>query len=145
MIVLGTTVLVYAVGTEHPLRRPAQSIVAAIASGCVRATTTADVIQEFTHVRARRRSRSDAVSIARDYVSLLSPLITLDEHDVERGLALYQQSPEIGAFDAFLAATVIARDHLSALISADTGFADIDRLDFQNLADVAAIETMLRE
>ena len=55
MIVLDTTVLVYAVGADHPLREPCQLLVRAIADGTILATTTIEVIQEFTHVRGRRR------------------------------------------------------------------------------------------
>lgn len=143
MIVLDTTVLIYAVGTDHPLRTPAQSIVQAVASGRARATTTVEVIQEFTHVRAKRRTRTDAVAIARDYLDLLSPLISLDDNDAERGLDLYGRNESIGAFDSVLAAAVVNRDHLSTLVSADQGFADVDRLMFSNLADAAAIEALL--
>jgi len=60
MIVVDTTVLVYAVGTDHPLREPCQRLIRAIADGTILATTTIEVVQEFTHVRARRRDRKDA-------------------------------------------------------------------------------------
>lgn len=45
MIVLDTTVLVYAKGAEHPLRDPCRDLVAAIADERIAATTTAEVIQ----------------------------------------------------------------------------------------------------
>ncbi|AGL26143.1 hypothetical protein J113_04715 [Mycobacterium tuberculosis CAS/NITR204] len=71
MIVLDTTVLVYAKGAEHPLRDPCRDLVAAIADERIAATTTAEVIQEFVHVRARRRDRSDAAALAApDYAEL---------------------------------------------------------------------------
>ena len=54
MIVLDTTVLVYALGGEHALREPCQRLVEAVAEGRVEATTTVEVIQEFVRVRARR-------------------------------------------------------------------------------------------
>ena len=62
MIVLDTTVLVYAVGAEHPLRDPSRELVGAIADGVIEATTTIEVVQEFVHVRARRRDRQDAAA-----------------------------------------------------------------------------------
>nr|MBA2294907.1 VapC toxin family PIN domain ribonuclease [Actinomycetota bacterium] len=46
MIVLDTTVLVYAVGDDHQLREPARAIVAAVESGDVQATTTVEAVQE---------------------------------------------------------------------------------------------------
>ena len=60
MIVLDTTVLVYAVGVEHPLKAPCQLLIRAIAEGGLVGTTTIEVIQEFTQIRARRRAPKDA-------------------------------------------------------------------------------------
>jgi predicted nucleic acid-binding protein len=65
VIVLDTTVLVYAVGDDHALRDPARAIVEAAEGGAVQATTTVEAIQEFVHVRARRRSRPDAAALGR--------------------------------------------------------------------------------
>jgi uncharacterized protein len=124
MIVLDTTVLVYAVGADHPLREPCQSLIRAITDGTILATTSVEVIQEFTHVRARRRDRKDAAGLARDYIELLSPLLIVEETDLREGLRLYQEGPGFGAFDAILAAATHAAG-ADALVSADTGFAGI--------------------
>jgi uncharacterized protein len=121
MIVLDTTVLAYAVGTDHPLRAPCQRLVSAIADGEVLATTTIEVIQEFTHVRARRRDRKDAAELARDYIELLSPLLIVEEPDLREGLRLFEEGTGIGAFDAVLAAAAHAAG-AEALVSADGGF-----------------------
>ena len=45
MIILDTTVLVYAVGEDHPLREPSRTIVSAIADGRLEATTTVEVVK----------------------------------------------------------------------------------------------------
>ena len=66
MIILDTTVLAYAVGEDHPLREPCRRLLAAHANGSIEATTTVEVLQEFTHVRARRRSRQDAARLTRE-------------------------------------------------------------------------------
>ena len=44
MIVLDTTVLVYSVGSDHPLRAPCRSLIEAIGDGEIAATTTVEVI-----------------------------------------------------------------------------------------------------
>ena len=124
MIVLDTTVLVYAVGADHPLREPCQSLIRAVADGTILATTTVEVVQEFTHVRARRRDRKDASGLARDYMELLSPLLIVEETDLREGLRLYEEKSGFGAFDAILAAAAHAAG-ADALVSADNGFADI--------------------
>lgn len=124
MIILDTTVLAYAVGVDHPLRAPCQRLVRAIADGEVVATTTIEVIQEFTHVRARRRNRKDAAELARDYIELLSPLLIVEEPDLREGLRLFEETARIGAFDAVLAAAAHAAG-ADALVSADTGFSAV--------------------
>ena len=73
MIVLDTTVLVYAKGADHPLRDPSRRLIAAVADRELQATTTVEVIQEFVHVRARRRGRADAVALGNDYSDLSPP------------------------------------------------------------------------
>ena len=88
MIVLDTTVLVYAEGSEHPLRDPCRALIATIAAGDVTATTAVRVIQELVHVPARRRERTDAAAMGRDYAELLSPLLPVGGEHLERGLAL---------------------------------------------------------
>jgi uncharacterized protein len=124
VIVLDTTVLVYAVGEEHPLRDPCRKLVESIANGTILATTTIEVIQEFTHVRARRRDRKGAAELARDYIELLSPLLIVEETDLREGLRLYEEGTGFGSFDAVLAAAARAAG-AEALVSADAGFSGI--------------------
>lgn len=127
MIVLDTTVLVYAVGREHPLKEPARALVAAIAAGDVEATTTVEVVQEFVHVRARRHGRHDAASRGRELLRLLSPLLTPGEAELAMALGLYELHEKLGMFDAVLAATSMLSG-VDALVSADQAFADVPGL-----------------
>lgn len=126
MIVLDTTILAYAVGDEHPLRRPCRAVLSAHGEGRIDATTTIEVIQEFAHIRARRRARTDAVAIARGYLGAFDALVVTAE-DLDRGLSLFERHPELGAFDAVLAAVAIDRD-AEALVSADRAFASVPGL-----------------
>lgn len=133
MILLDTTVLVYAVGQEHPLATPARAVMERIRSGHLRAHTTPEVIQEFAHVRARRRSREDATQLARAFATLLSPLHATEQHHLEAGLDLWSRVPGIGSFDAVLAAVAIALD--AELVSADRAFAEVPGLRWRMLSD----------
>jgi uncharacterized protein len=132
VIVVDTTVLAYAVGSEHPLREPSRQIVAAIRDGLVTATTTVDVIQEFAHGYARRRSRATAVAHARHYVTLLAPLLAPTEQALDAGLRLFQDQEKLDAFDAVLAATAITHG-ADALVSGDRAFAIVRKLRFVEL------------
>ena len=122
MIVVDTTVLVYAKGTDHSLREPCRDLIAAISESRVEATTTVEVIQELVHVRARRRGRADAAALGADYAELLSPLLTVTSQQLKRGLDLFESGETLGAFDAVLAA---AATDAGTLVSADTDFGGI--------------------
>jgi len=116
VIVLDTTVLAYAVGADTKLAEPNLRILEAVRDGRLEATTTAEVIQEFAHVYARRRDRAQAAQLARAYAELLMPLAVVDR--AERAL---------GAFDGVLAAVALGRG-AEALVSADRAFGAVPKL-----------------
>ncbi len=142
MIVLDTTVLVYAKGSDHELRDPCRRLIDAIAHGKLEATSTVEVIQEFVHVRSQRRERSDAVALGSDYADLLAPLLTVGDEHLRRGLALFERHEPLGAFDAVLAATAIDID-AGALVSADSAFAHIAGLHHVT-PDDAGVDELLK-
>lgn len=126
MIVLDTTILVYAVGKDHQLRLPCRSLLELVRDGSVRATTTVEVVQEFAHVRSRRRARAEATARAREFAVGLMPLLRPEHEDLLEGLALFEASEGLGPFDAVLAAT--ARRRGWALVSADRSFEQAEGL-----------------
>jgi len=135
VIVLDTTVLVYAVGEDRQLAEANRGLLQAVADGRLQATTTPEVIQEFAHVYARRRERRGAVRLALAYADLLSPLIALERPDLDEGLALFQRVTGLGAFDAVLAAAALIRG-AEWLVSADRAFAGVPKLrHFDPLSD----------
>jgi uncharacterized protein len=122
VIVLDTTVLVYATGSEHPYREPCRRLVEYVANGRIAATTTTEMIQEYAQVRARRVKRSDAARTAAAFADLLSPLLLVGEDDLYEGLRLFAQSSALGAFDAVLAARARSAT-ADGIVSADLAFA----------------------
>ncbi len=125
-LVLDTTVLLYAVGSDHTFRLPCQRIISAVQQGALSATTTVEAIQEFAHVRARRRDRKDAAELASAYVDLLTPLLIVEAEDLREGLRLFSQNRALGCFDCVLAAATQAVGGI--LVSADKSFAEVPRL-----------------
>lgn len=126
MIVVDTTVLVYAVGADHPLRDPCRRLIELVRDGAVSATTTVEAVQEFVHVRARRRSRPDAAALGLDYAVLLAPLVRPEQADLRAGLELFITLEVLGAFGAVLSATAMRTE--AALVSADRAFAAVPGL-----------------
>lgn len=125
MIVLDTTVLVYAVGAEHPLRDPCRSLLRSVGDGVLRATTTVEVVQEFAHVSGRRRGRDDAKAVASRYVDLFAPLLETKTAHLQLGLALWARHPQLGCFDAVLAAVAQVAGS-GVIVSADASFAAVE-------------------
>jgi len=140
VIVLDTTVLVYAKGADHELRDPCRELITAVADGRLEATTTIEVIQELAHVRARRRGAADAAALARDYAELLAPLLLLNPAHLRRGLALFERVDGLGAFDAVLAAAALDLG-ATHLVSADRAFDAVDGIAhvFPDRAGVATV------
>ncbi|MSW42249.1 MAG: PIN domain-containing protein [Actinobacteria bacterium] len=137
MLIIDTTVLAYAVGGEHDLRGGARDFLRGVAEGRIRASTTPEVIQEFAHVRSRRTTRADAASQALDFATMLSPLITTSQDDIERGLGLWEHQMPLGSFDAILIAAA-ERVGASAVVSSDKGFADQHLLPHLTIAQALA-------
>ncbi len=123
MIVLDTTILCLATGEPDRLREPCRRLLHAQQDGRVELATTVEVLQEFAHVRARRRPRGDAIALARLFSEALTVLETSVD-DLDHGLDLFREHPGVDAFDAVLAAVAIRRG-AEALVSADRGFAGI--------------------
>jgi predicted nucleic acid-binding protein len=141
VIVLDTTVLVYATGAAHRFREPCRRIVASVARGQIEASTTVEVLQEFVHVRARRRSRAEAVELGAAYADLLAPLLPVTTAELQVGLRLFLDLEGLRAFDAVLAAA--AREaHAEALVSADAAFASVPGL-VHVVPDDAGVERLL--
>jgi uncharacterized protein len=124
VIVVDTTILAYAIGGDHPLKSPSQRFMDRVSLGAIAATTTAEVIQEFAHIRARRFARTEVAGAARRYAAVLDPLIVVTAAALHRGLVLFERHEQLGAFDAVLAATAIEHG-ADALVSADTAFAGV--------------------
>ena len=127
MIFVDTTILVYAAGGEHPLKASSERLFSAVVAGAIDATTTPEVIQEFVHARSRRSDRREAVSVARNYARVLSPLLPSEEAALSQALSLFERHAALGSFDALLASTAIAHG-AEALVSADAAFGGIPRL-----------------
>lgn len=124
MIVLDTTVLVYAVGAEHRFAQPCRELVSAVGTGVIAATTSTEVLQEFAHVRARRRTREDAAELTEHFANLLAPLLTVDETDLHAGLRVFREHSGLGSFDSVLIATAQGAG-FTTVVSADAAFADV--------------------
>ena len=126
MILLDTNILSYAVGIDHRLKNPCRRLLQAQSAGDINAATTPEVVQEFTHIRARRRSREVSTELARYWARSLD-LVEVGREDLLLGLSLFADFPSLGTFDAVLAAVALNRQ-AEALVSADRAFGTVPGL-----------------
>jgi predicted nucleic acid-binding protein len=133
MLVLDTSVLVYASGVEHPLREPAVRLLRDVVAARVSATTTPEVLQEYAHVRARRRDRDDALAQVERFAGLLAPLTVVTTRDVLEGLRVWSQNQSLRAFDSVVAA--VAMSHGWSAVSSDQAFGSVSGLQWIDLAE----------
>lgn len=89
----------------------------------MRAVTTIEVVQEFAHVRARRRPRAEAAARARQYAVGFSPLLQVEPDDLFAGLDIFESPGGLGPFDAVLAGAALRRGW--PLASADRSFGQL--------------------
>ena len=141
MILLDTTVLLYAVGGEHALRDPCRAILSAVAEGLV-VTTTPEVLQEFCHARSRRHGREDAVRLTERYAQLLAPLVTTESRDLLDALPLYADNERLGMFDSVM--ITVARNGGMSVLSADRAFGTVPDLVWLDPADPGVVAELVR-
>lgn len=133
-----TAIFLYAVGDDHPYREPCRRLVSLAADGHLQGEASVEIIQEFVHVRWRRRGhRQQAVREAAD-ISLLCSLHDLTEADLRRALRLFNQAKSLHMRDAIHAATALNRG-VQLIVSPDDGFDEVPGLTRIDPADAEAV------
>jgi predicted nucleic acid-binding protein len=128
-----TNVLLYAAGTAHALKRPAESWLRRIASGEVAATTSSEVVQEILFVLARRDAVDEALALTRDTLVLFPNLLAVGHKEMSRSLALLRKHPATSVRDAVHAGTML-ENGVRDILTADRDFARIPGIRVQALA-----------
>ncbi len=127
-VLFDTAVFIFAVGRDHPHREPSRRLVSLLAEEAITADVSAEVVQEFVHVRTRKGiDRSQAVDEARSIVALCRVHdVTMTELQV--GLQLFRTHDALHMRDAIHAATALACQ-AAAIVSPDRTFDDIPGLE----------------
>lgn len=122
---LDTSVLVFAVGTEHKQRSHCAALIEAAARGDVEVHMSAEAIQEFIHHRMRRSSRSLALAQARAARDLA--LIHPFDGDVLDTAMQLIESTTLRGRDAVHAATALLGG-FDRIVTTDRDFAAVPGL-----------------
>ncbi len=130
-VFVDTAVIMYAAGSEHPLRDPSSRILAMIGSGDLDAVTSTEVVQEIAHRFVAVGRRDIAERLSADALDLFAPVLPIT-HAVARRLPdLIARYPGLAARDLIHVATC-QHEGISEIVSPDRGFdmvAGMRRLD----------------
>ena len=99
MIFVDTSVLMYAVGREHPLRLPARRFFARVTMDRQPLTTSSEVLQELAHAYLPVDRVQDLAAALRVVNRTRMEVWPLERDDVILGIELAARYPGIGARD----------------------------------------------
>ena len=116
-----TAVLMYAVGAEHPLRKPCQDVLTAVESGELDAEVSIEVVQELAH-RYLAIGRGDAVpDLLTKALDLFAPVLPVTHAVMRRVPELARAYPRLAARDLIHVA-VCQHEGIDQIISPDRAF-----------------------
>lgn len=138
-VFVDTAVIMYAVGTDHPLKPASAEILRRVASGVMHGVTSAEVIQEIVHrfVHAGRPLR--AAEVAGHALAVFSPVIPVGHAVVERLPGLLARYPTMAARDLLHVATCL-EERIQTIVTPDRDFdlvAELRRADPTDPATLA--------
>ena len=137
-VFVDTAVIMYAVGTAHPLKAASAEILRRVASGAMHGVTSAEVIQEIVHrfVHAGRPER--AAEVAGHALAVFSPVVPVSHAVVERLPGLLDRYPNAAARDLLHVATCL-EERIGTIVTPDRDFDGISELRRADPADPATL------
>ncbi|MCI0583506.1 MAG: type II toxin-antitoxin system VapC family toxin [Chloroflexi bacterium] len=120
-VFIDTAVVMYAAGTDHPLRKPCQRILARVADGELDAVVSIEVVQEIIHRFMALKRPEQGASIATDTLDLFAPVVPVTHAVMRRMPELIEAHPTLAARDLVHVATCL-QEGISDIISPDRSF-----------------------
>ena len=128
---LDTNVLMYAAGSEHPLREPCREALARAVDQEASLITDAEVLQEILHRYFSIGRPESARTVHHSAISLCDEVLPVEERHTTRALALLLEHRALTPRDAIHVATMEFHG-LEFLLSTDRDFdhlSQVDRID----------------
>ena len=123
MIFIDSNVPMYLVGSEHPHKVDAQSLLERCVADDERLVTDAEVLQEILH-RYSAIDRLDAISPAfQAILGVVDEVFAVELPDVERAKDILLSTQRLSARDAVHLA-IMERNQVETILSFDSGFDD---------------------
>lgn len=111
----------YAVGSDHPLKRSSIRVLEAVAAGEIVAVTDAEVHQEILHRYTAVGERERAMHVSSLFLRAVPDVLSITRADVEATVGLLLAHKRLPVRDAVHAA-IMTRHSIRDVISADRHF-----------------------
>lgn len=116
-----TNILMYAVGSEHPLKKPCLEILEKISRDEIVAVTDTEVFQEVAYRYWSQRKWPVAVQVLKDYQSLFREIYPIEKRQLDDYYTLLTEYEFLSPRDAIHAA--VMRSHqLTRILTTDRDF-----------------------
>ena len=130
-VFIDTAVVIYANGSNHPLREACRTIMSRIGDGELEAVTSVEVVQEILHRFISIRRPGIGIEIARATMDAFAPVVPITHAVMRRVPDLAVRYPRLSARDVVHIATCI-HEGIAEIVTPDRGFdqvAEIRRID----------------
>ncbi len=121
MRLIDTNVIVYTVGSVHPLKEASERILSDIAAGTLAANLDVEALQEVLHLYSSRGERKKGFRTIEHLLMLFPNPFPIGREEIERARDLMMAHSFLGSRDAIHAAVVQTHD-LEGIITADKVF-----------------------
>jgi predicted nucleic acid-binding protein len=126
-IFLDTSVVMYAAGTDHPLREPCAAALRAAVVNSVPLVTSAEVLQEILHRYFSIGRPGVGEAVFHSTRELCTRVLSIEEVDAVRALQLLLEHPSLSPRDAVHCATA-ERAGIERVLSTDADFDSVKTL-----------------
>ena len=137
---IDTAVIMYAAGTDHPLRDPSRRVLTRIGTGELDGVISSEVIQEIVHRFISIKRHEDGLAQAAEAMDFFAPVLSITHALMRRVPDLAAKYPLLDARDVVHVATCI-HEGITDIVSPDRGFdqvAEVRRIDPTEFADPTA-------
>lgn len=121
MRLIDTNIIVYAVGSVHPLKEASERILSDVAAGALAANLDAEALQEILHVYSSRGEREKGFRTIEHLLLLFPNPFPIGREEIEGARDLMMEYSFLVTRDAIHAAVIQTHD-LEGIVTADKIF-----------------------
>ncbi len=118
---IDANLIMYSLGSPHPLREPCRMVLEKIKDGLIQVVTNTEVLQEILYRFLSIKKPSLAALAYTSLVEICVEILPVTIHDMDLALDLLKKYPDITTRDAVHTATMINHE-IKEILSADSHF-----------------------